>query len=166
MNTNCQTITESVYMRKRSQVLSIFLLAGIDVSEAEDMTQDVFVRLLGVDVLNRDTADAMVIKIAFNLKTDYFRKRRLPRVSLSDIFDVEDKYNTPLMDMYVKDIARHEDDAVMALPPMQAKAYVMSMREDMSMSDISAVLGVSPRTIETHLYLSRRKVRSYLRKVL
>ena len=166
MNTNCQTITESVYMRKRSQVLSIFLQAGIDVSEAEDMTQDVFVRLLGVDVLNRDTADAMVIKIAFNLKTDYFRKRRLPRVSLSDIFDVEDKYNTPLMDMYVKDIARHEDDAVMALPPMQAKAYVMSMRDDMSMSDISDILGVAPRTIETHLYLSRRKVRRYLRKVL
>lgn len=166
MNTNCQTITESVYMRKRSHVLSIFLQAGIDVSEAEDMTQDVFVRLLGVDVLNRDTADAMVIKIAFNLKTDYFRKRRLPRVYLSDIFDVEDKNNTPLMDMYVKDIARHEDDAVMALPPMQAKAYVMSMREGMSMSDISAVLGLAPRTVETHLYLSRRKVRRYLRKVL
>ncbi len=166
MNTNCQTITESVYMRKRNQVLSIFLQAGINVSEAEDMTQDVFVRLLSVDVLNRDTVDAMVIKIAFNLKTDYFRKRRLPRVSLSDIFDIEDRNNTPLTDMYVMDIIRHEDEAVKALPPMQAKAYVMSMREDISLSDISDILGVSPRTVETHLYLSRRKVRNYLRKVL
>lgn len=166
MNANCQTIAETVYMRKRSQVLSIFLQAGIDRSEAEDLTQDVFVRLLGVDVLNHDTADAMVIKIAYNLKTDYFRKRRLFRLSLSDIFDVEDRNNTPLMDMYVMDIVRNEDEAVKALPPMQAKAYVMNMRDDMSMSDISDILGVAPRTIETHLYLSRRKVRNYLHKVL
>lgn len=68
MNTNCQTITESVYMRKRSQVLSIFLKAGIDMQESEDLTQEVFLRMMGVDVLNHDTADAMVIKIAYNLK--------------------------------------------------------------------------------------------------
>ena len=114
MSSTNQTIIESVYMRKRSQVLSIFLKAGIDMLEAEDLTQDVFVHLLGVDVLNHDTADAMVIKIAYNLKTDYFRKRRLPRVSLSDIFDVEDGNNTPLTDMYVMDIVRCEDDAVKA----------------------------------------------------
>ena len=166
MSTTNQTIIESVYMRKRSQVLSIFLKAGIDMQESEDLTQEVFLRMMGVDVLNHDTADAMVIKIAYNLKTDYFRKKRLPRVSLSDIFDVEDGNNTPLTDMYVMDIVRCEDDAVKALPPMQAKAYMMSTREDMSKTDISDMLGVSPRTIETHLYLSRRKVRSYLRKVL
>ena len=51
MNTNCQTITESVYMRKRSQVLSIFLKAGIDMQESEDLTQEVFLRMMGVDVL-------------------------------------------------------------------------------------------------------------------
>lgn len=114
MNTNCQTITESVYMRKRSQVLSIFLKAGIDMQKSEDLTQEVFLRMMGVDVLNHDTADAMVIKIAYNLKTDYIRKKRLPRVSLSDIFDVEDGNNTPLTDMYVMDIVRCEDDAVKA----------------------------------------------------
>lgn len=101
-------------MRKRSQVLSIFLKAGIDMQESEDLTQEVFLRMMGVDVLNHDTADAMVIKIAYNLKTDYFRKKRLPRVSLSDIFDVEDGNNTPLTDMYVMDIVRCEDDAVKA----------------------------------------------------
>lgn len=116
MNTNCQTITESVYMRKRSQVLSIFLKAGIDMQKSEDLTQEVFLRMMGVDVLNHDTADAMVIKIAYNLKTDYIRKKRLPRVSLSDIFDVEDGNNTPLTDMYVMDIVRCEDDAVKKAP--------------------------------------------------
>ena len=114
MSTTNQTIIESVYMRKRSQVLSIFLKAGIDMQESEDLTQEVFLRMMGVDVLNHDTADAMVIKIAYNLKTDYFRKKRLPRVSLSDIFDVEDGNNTPLTDMYVMDIVRCEDDAVKA----------------------------------------------------
>ena len=70
-----------------------------------------------------DTADAMAIRIAFNLRTDYFRKRRLHRVPMQDKFEMEDRHRTPLTDMYVMDIVRFEDAAIKTLPPMQAKTY-------------------------------------------
>lgn len=168
MNIQCQNhrITGSVYLNKKSDILSIFLQAGISMDDAEDMTQDVFVRMMKVDTLNETTAVAMAVKIAFNMRIDYFRKRKLKTVDIDSACNVADFNNNAAMMTICGDINRLEQEAIDKLSPRLARIYTMNQMEDMPIKEIALELGVSKRTVENQVYFARRVVRQYLSNVL
>ena len=58
----------------RNEVLSVFLQYGISMEDAEDLTQNVFLKLLGVDIVHEESLKALVMVTALNLRKDYCRR--------------------------------------------------------------------------------------------
>ena len=52
------------------------------------------------------------------------------------------------------------------MPEQRRKVFVMSKVEDMSNDEISESLGITKRTVESHLYQAIREIRSKLKILL
>ena len=166
MQSNNRDIVGAVYVRRRGNIIGIFIKAGLSMADAEDMAQDVFVRMLRVDILNSETADAMAVTIAYNMLKDYFRKRRFATAALDAAAHIKDEgYETSSMAV-CRDIERMEDTAVGNLTTKEANVYKMSRNGDMTTTEISQIMGISKRTVENHIYNARRIVRKYIAEAL
>ncbi len=52
------------------------------------------------------------------------------------------------------------------LPEQRRKIYIMSRFENKSSADIAAQLGISSRTVENHLFISRKEIREYIQQCI
>lgn len=159
-------LVASVYNRRRDDIRRIFLHSGISMHDTEDMVQDVFVRLLNVDTITPSTIDALVVTIAYNMRIDYFRKRRLALENLSVVQNLSDRSNDTYSIVACRELIRLEDAAISMLGVHSAHAYVMYRRDGMTTKKIAQVMNISQRTVEGHIYNSRRKVRTFIAAAL
>ena len=52
------------------------------------------------------------------------------------------------------------------LSDQRKKVYAMNRFEDKSISEISIELSISPRTVENHLFVSRKVVRDFIKQCI
>lgn len=133
---------------------------------AEDLTQDVFVRLWNVrQTICETTIRSFVFTVANNIITDHLR-RYLRRRAYNDYvaYFGEHISNSTAERVVADDLAETELRVVTAMPPKRRKVYMMSRFEDMSIDDIAAELSMGRRTVETHLFIGRRTMRKELRR--
>lgn len=52
------------------------------------------------------------------------------------------------------------------LSDQRRKIYTMNRFEEKSISEISTELNISPRTVENHLFVSRKVVRDFIRQCI
>ena len=64
------------------------------------------------------------------------------------------------------DLSVCEQKRVLRLPAQRRKIYVMSRFKHISSADISACLGLSVRTVENHLFISRKEIREYIQQCI
>lgn len=166
MQSHNRTIIESVYLRKRTVIINIFTHAGICLNDAEDMSQDVFLRMMNVGIIIPETADAMAIKIAYNMRTDYFRTKHFSKVTTDAAICKMDEYNDSTTLAICNNINKIEDKAITKLSKIVSRVYCMNRYEEMNSVEISQVMGISKKTVETHIYNARRIVRDYISKAL
>ena len=117
--------------------------------DAEDLTQDAFLRLLEYRMMiRRDTLKHYLFTVVRNLVNDYLRRY----------------YKRQEIDRYLYDTL-----PVTTVEPesrMGRKVYVLSRFYDKSVLDISKDLNLSYRTVENHLFISRREVRDFIRQCI
>lgn len=139
-----------------------------DTCEAENLTQDVYLKLLEYDKeLTAETITSLVYTIARNIVNDYLRhvyrtgsvNEYLHENSLLYATDVE-------AEVSARDIAVMERSRVERLPRQRRIIYVMSRYFEKSIADISTRLSLSTRTVENHLRMGRRDVRDYMAMVI
>lgn len=137
-----------------------------ETDEAEDMAQDVFVRLMShIDMLRETTIKSFLYTIAQNIVIDYLRKnaKRLELQSymydatITETHSVEEQFSA-------NDILALERKRMEELPSQRRKIYCMSRFEDLSSREIAEKLNISRRTVEFHLLLGRKDVREYIRR--
>ena len=112
---------------------------------AEDLTQDTFLRLLSyrdMFYLNIDTIKYFVYTIARNLVTDYLRRY----------------YKEQEINAYLLETVRTSVDDV------ENKLYAMNRFQYKTAFEISTELRISPRTVENHLLISRKEIRTYIKQ--
>lgn len=136
--------------------------------DAEDLVQDVFVRLMEYGkLLHEDTIKSFVFTIANNLITDYLRryykKQEICSYMMESAADVE---RSPESAIIAKDLEKHEMAIMRMLPPQRERIYYMNRFMDMSAEDISVRLSISKRTVDNHLLIGRKEVREYIRKCI
>ena len=66
----------------------------------------------------------------------------------------------------VRDLQRHELMRVNSLPCQRRKIYIMNRFEGKTSADIAAELNLSVRTVENHLFISRKEVRNYMKQCI
>ena len=134
--------------------------------EAEDLTQDVFVRLMDYkQMLRPDTVKYFLFTIARNLVTDYIRRYYKKQEIDSYLYDFT---VTSSNDTEEKIIA----DDLMAMERTRLAAeqrrliYTLNRFEDKSSPEIASELELSCRTVENHLFLGRRDMRDFFRNCI
>lgn len=162
-----QQIAE-LYLSNREKIYRFFVGRIHSPADAEDLTQDVFVRLLEHNMMFcSDTVEYLLFTIARNLLNDYLRryyKRQEISTYLYNVYPVasDDTENRVL----AADLQLHELRKMSQLPPQRRKIYQLARFEEKSVSDIALQLELSFRTVENHLRIGRKEVREYMRRCM
>lgn len=151
---NAQAL-EILINRYKDKIFSSILFLVKDKYLAEDLFQDVFIKVIDTLRNNRYTEEGKflpwALRISHNLCVDYFRKvKRSPAIKTSDdrdIFEVinvvEDSAETKLMAVQSHDRVRR---MLEMLPEEQREVIVLRHFADMSFKDIAQITNCSINT--------------------
>ena len=135
---------------------------------ARDLSQDVFLRLMDYkQMLRPDTVKYFIFTIACNLLNDYLRRYYKKQEITSYIYDHSITYTNETESLIIaKELSLLEKHKLEMLSDQRRKIYTMNRFEDKSISEISSELSISPRTVENHLFVSRKVVRDFSRQCI
>lgn len=136
---------------------------GNDVS-AQDVTQEVFLKFVRALPVYRPDGKlrAFLFTIAVNCSNDFFRSSR-KTFSLQDVAERESPEESP-EDSAERDSARENvRKAVSALPVYQRDVIILRYFHDMSLKEISAVVGVPVATVKTRLHRGTKELEKTLK---
>lgn len=162
-----QLISDSYKNYHRSVYLYILYKIRKD-EDAKDLSQDVFLRLMDYkQMLRPETIKHFIFSICRNLVTDYLRRHYKMQEITSYFLDrIPTSTNDVESQIIANDISTCEQERVLRLPMQRRKIYVMSRFRHKSSADISACLGLSVRTVENHLFISRKEIREYIQQCI
>lgn len=131
-------------------------------SEAEDLTQDVMVRILE----NKDKfdevrdMDSYILTIAHHVIMDHFKKLNRDKKYKEQVWEsMQNSERVVLPVLYRKEFLENIEEAMKILPDRQRTVFRMSRFEGMSLEEISKKLDISPYTVKNHLAEATRKIR-------
>jgi RNA polymerase sigma factor (sigma-70 family) len=149
---------EALSLRFRAPLVAYFLNRVGDRSEAEDLAQDVFVRLANrPDSL--ESADAYVFTIAANLLKDRARRRQARQTTAHLSLDAETEPESPNL---VEDrhpqrvlIAKEElGEVITALEALGERTrdiFILARLERMRQREIANLFGITVGAVEKHI---------------
>lgn len=160
-------VIESVYKELRPQVYAIFRSVAMPEADCEDLVQDVFLKLLGIETLRTETVKSVTMVIAMRLRTDWLRKRAIIHNAIhtlqtADIYD--SKYEDT--NIHTQELRQLELNAMDRLNETTRRIYVLSRFEQKSYDEIAQIMNMSYRAVESRVYRSRQEVRQYIRRAL
>ncbi len=153
-----------VYEQKRDAIIGYIYKRIGKRCDAEDLAQDVFIQLLGyTTLLNEATLTNLIYTVARNLTIDYLRRNIRSRAA-SDYFFFRGKRSSSITEdqIAVNDLAEAEVKHIFTMSPQKSRIYTLSVHDGMSVSEIATLCNISNRTVEHHIYNSRREMRQAL----
>lgn len=161
--TSTQLITDAYTDYHRSVYLYIYYKINSK-EESEDLSQDVFLRLMEYNhMLRPETIKHFIFTIARNLVTDYLRRYYRKQEVSSYIYDtVERSSNEMESRIIADDLLNHEKARMAVLPARRREVYVMSRFDNKPVQEIASELNLSFRTVENHLFAGRKEMREYM----
>ncbi|MEP6716787.1 MAG: sigma-70 family RNA polymerase sigma factor [Terriglobia bacterium] len=146
----------------QSMVYSIALRFLRDRERAEDLAQDVFLKLYGEMGRIETLAHATwwLRRAICHRSIDEIRRRKLrPRISLDSVPEPKDRARTP--DPLLRDHLRR---MVEALPEKARMVVVLRYQEELEPAEISEMLSMPVSTVKSHLHRSLALLRGRLAK--
>ena len=135
--------------------------------DAEDLVQDVFVRLMECGkLLREDTIKSFVFTIANNLITDYLRRFYKKQEITSYMMEsIKPEVRSFEGDIIARDLEKQEKAVMHMLPPQRKKIFYMNRFMDMSSDDIADKRCFSKRTVENIFFSVERKLENISKNV-
>jgi len=133
-------------------------------AEAEDLTQEVFVRLASVDTGRMDSSEAYIFRMAANLLRDRSRREKV-RFDYRASAQADEQASFDLLDPSRVAAGRQSLEglasALRELPEDTRTMFVLYRLEHLDRRDIAAAFETSPSTVDRHLaramaHLARR----------
>lgn len=162
---NRQAIGE-VYSQVRAEIFSIFRQACIAEDTCEDLVQEVFVKLLGLDLIVKDSLKGLAVTIAYQKRTDYLRHRAYIKKMKDNRSGWQMERSYTNTDAEVNDILNSEMRVIRCLPEKDRKVYQMTRFEEKTADEIALELNLSKRAVESRLYRTRSMVRENIKRVI
>jgi RNA polymerase sigma factor (sigma-70 family) len=154
---------EALVARKLPRMTALAQRVLGDRAEAEDVVQEVFLRVWKSAAAWRPGAarfDTWMHRVAYNLCTDRLRKRR--EVPLPETWDAPDPQ--PLADAEIS--AEQQSDAVGralgSLAPRQREAIVLTYYQELPNREAAALMGIGVDALESLLARGRRALKARL----
>ena len=135
--------------------------------EAEDLVQDVFVKLMTYDgIINETTLRSFIFTITNHEIMNILRHRACRhKVEESVMYEQELQCSAVERVVEYHDTLRLINRCVEQLTPSCAKVYRMTLFDGKCAGEIAKELNVSKRTVESQLLTSRKKVRMMLQAI-
>ncbi len=158
----------SIYRRYYMDIKMYLLSYTHDEMAAEDMLQDLFIKVMSLEVITLETAKNLLLVMAKRMIIDDARHKAFVRESHRDIAScVASSYEqSPAVRVEAKDILRFENKRLAAMPKKRANIYKMYKHDEVSADEIALQLNLSKRTVETHIYLSTKEMKQYLCRII
>jgi RNA polymerase sigma-70 factor (ECF subfamily) len=161
---------EALYNAYKHQVYALCLMKTGDIQDAEDLTQEVFVRVYRkVNGFRGDSAFATwLYRVTLNTIMMHFRKHRVALRSISDVDDcvtrniADDQEATPCYGYHPVDhiaLAR----AIGGLGQGARQAVVLHDIKGLSYREIATLAGVPVSTSKAEVWRAHRQMRAILR---
>ena len=149
--------------RYQSMVFSIARHFLADRSAAEELAQDVFLRLHTTlpTLQSEEHVKFWLRKVTAHRCIDYQRRRKLPQVSLDEA--PEPASPAPSSDPFV---ARKLQQFVASLPEKPRLIVILRYQEDMLPEDIAAVLAMPVATVKSNLHRSLALLRDKVTRTI
>ena len=156
------------YIDFHDQIFSYIKFRINSSEDAADLVQDAFVRLLDYkQMLRPETVKSFIFTIVRNLVIDYIRRQYRKQEVSANMYEFSKDYTDSFeSQMHAEDILRLENGMLMTLPKQRKLIYTLDRFEDKSADEIAVELKISKRTVESHLFSSRKAVREYLRQCI
>jgi RNA polymerase sigma factor (sigma-70 family) len=154
-------------MAKRAQLLRFFTVRTGSSADAEDIVQEIFLRLGRVESGTVENAGAYLYKLGSNILLDRIRTRRRSEAREGAFVDV---HSTSTPDGPASDDPSPEAAwaankrlarvmaVVEAFPPQRRRVFTLHKLDGLSYADVAARLGVSKSAVEKHMIAALRQL--------
>lgn len=157
----------SEYYAEHVSELRAFVGSRIKSSdEAEDIVQDIFLKLLTSDsILTPNTLASLVLTIARNMIYDYYRHRRSVEAYISFAGSDSGRGVTESSVYSISEMHELLERGLATLKDSQRRIYRMSIYDGLAVSDISKTLNMNYKTVENKLGSARKEMRRYMTRM-
>ena len=150
---------EDLWRRLHDRLLGFICSRLPDCDEAEDILQEVFLRIHTnlETVRDLDRLESWVYQIARNSITDYYRSRR-PVLPLEELA-VEDEHSEPDA---AQELAPYLREVVESLPDHYREALILTEYQGLSQKDLAERLNISFSGAKSRVQRARQQVKQIL----
>lgn len=167
---------DEVVVRYKNKVYNYICRMIHNDHEAEDLTQEVFIRMFTslASFRNQSSLHTWIFRIASNLCIDYYRRNKKHQniaYSLDEPIDNEEtqpsrdipdnKYN-PYKVFERGELNKQIEDALKQLPEKLRAVIILHDIEDLPYEDISHIVGCPLGTVKSRLFNARMQLREKL----
>lgn len=162
-------ILAEAYILYYEELRLYFLKYTKEEMKAEDMIQDLFVKLLTFsgEILPSSTKGLLFSAAKHSIQDDYRHSQFLHRST--EVYTANSPHSTegyPDEHMTCRQVLAAENALILRMPAVRAKVYKMARFDVMTTDEISETLHISRRTVESHLYSSRKFMRPNIKKIM
>jgi len=160
--------------RNHPRVIGLIYRFVGDATDAEDLAQEVFLRIYRARATYKPTAkfSTWMFRITANVSLNALRSRASRRddVSIDQMTDAGDgpraiedpESRTPDFDLHRQELKMKVQEAIHTLPEKQQIAVVLNKYEDMSYADIARTIGCSTMAVKSLLARARDNLKDRL----
>ena len=163
-NRNRQIIGET-YQKVRMEIFTIFRQACIAEDTCEDLVQEVFMKIMSLDIIIENQLKGLAVAMAYQKRIDYLRRRAcINKVHDNLAWQMERSYSNT--EAEVNDLLRVEMQVVQCMSEKDAQIYQMTRFEEKTADEIVLETGLTKRAVESRIYRTRNMVRDNVRKAM
>ena len=156
-------LIETYYRDHRDELLAFVSSRLGGAVEAEDIVQNVFLRLLTTDkMITEITLPALTYTIARNLISDYYRRRNTYEEFEHYIKRSSDDYSSMESVISAKELTELLERGLARIPENFREIYRMHIYGGMKVGEISQTLGEGYKSVEHRLGVARKALRGFL----
>ena len=157
-------LIETYYRDHRDELLAFVSSRLGGAVEAEDIVQNVFLRLLTTDkMITEITLPALTYTIARNLISDYYRRRNTYEEFEHYIKRSSDDYSSMESVISAKELTELLERGLARIPENFREIYRMHIYGGMKVGEISQTLGEGYKSVEYRLGAARNALRNFLK---
>ena len=153
------------YIAHRDELLAYVCSRLGDSCQAEDIVQNVFLRLLTSDkLISEVTLPALVFAMTRNLVYDYYRHHTAVEQYEHYIKGVCSELTSDESILSAREVMEQLEQGLERLPENCREIYRLHIYDGLKVNEISQQLGEGYKSVEHRLGAARKAMRHYLRK--
>ena len=159
------TLISNYYIAHRDELLAYVCSRLGDSCQAEDIVQNVFLRLLTSDkMISEITLPALVFAMTRNLVYDYYRHHTAVEQYEHYIKGVCSELTSDESILSAREVMEQLEQGLARLPENCREIYRLHIYDGLKVSEISQQLGEGYKSVEHRLGAARKAMRHYLRR--